>query len=484
MDPALADASILERLLAVDSLITFGAIMLLLGLSGFFSGSETALTAASRARFQNLESEGHPEARSVNRLLADRERLIGAILLGNNLVNILASALATSLFLRLFGDAGVAIATAVMTAFIVVFAEVLPKTYAILNSDRMAMQVSPIIRLIVALFSPVVHAVQALVRATFRLFGAQVDPDAHLFSVREELRGTIQLHGEATADRAAHSEHRELNRDLRMVGGVLDLRDLEVGEVMLHRKAMYMVDADQPPTVLVDQILHAPHTRIPLWRGDSENIIGVLHVKDLLRALAKVDWDPDAVTFEDIVRAPWFVPETTELQVQLNAFLQKGMHFAMVVDEYGTLMGLITLEDIIEEIVGEIRDEHDEMVTGVRPQPDGSYNVDGTVTIRDLNRAMSWKLPDDEATTIAGLVIHEAQMIPDPGQTFTFHDFKFEVLRRKRNQITAVRVTPPPEMRARRLRAGIPRGPLPESGLAGPVGEDTGPGATDPRAET
>jgi Mg2+/Co2+ transporter CorB len=267
-------------LLEWDSIVSLLAILVLLLLSGFFSGSETALTAASRARMASLETEGNKRAGVVNRLLGDQERLIGAILLGNNVANISASAIATGLFLSVFGDAGVAVATAIMTALVLVFSEVLPKTYAILHSNTMAMAVAPLIRYLVIILSPFVTAVQALVRRTLRVFGAQIDASSHVFSVHEELRGAIQLHDESLDQTAPVAD---IGDDLSMVGGVLDLNDLEVGEVMVHRKNITMVDAGQPIPVIIDQVLGAPHTRIPLWRDNQENIIGVLHAKDLLR---------------------------------------------------------------------------------------------------------------------------------------------------------------------------------------------------------
>ncbi|HAC57926.1 HlyC/CorC family transporter [Parvibaculum sp.] len=420
--------------------VILGAIVLLLLFSGFFSGSETALTAASRARMHRLAEEGNKRARIVLRLTEDRERLIGAILLGNNLVNILASALATSLFLALFGDAGVVYATLVMTAVVLIFAEVAPKTFAITNTDRVALAVSQPLRIIIFLFGPVTAAVQFIVRHTFRIFGLDVDDQQQVLSAHEELRGAINLH---------HHEGGVVKIDRDMLGGILDLRDLEVSDIMVHRKNIAMIDASQTNAEIVSQVLGSPHTRIPLWRDEQENIIGVLHAKDLLRALAGAGWNPDAVNILEVATKPWFVPDTTTLQDQLNAFLRRKTHFALVVDEYGALMGLITLEDILEEIVGEISDEHDIDVAGVRVQPDGSVVVNGSVPIRDLNRALDWSLPDDEATTIAGLVIHEARTIPEVGQAFTFHGFRFEITRRQRNQIAQMRVTP-----ARNLKAG------------------------------
>jgi Mg2+/Co2+ transporter CorB len=224
---------------------------------------------------------------------------------------------------------------------------------------------------------------------------------------------------------------------------VLDLSDMDVSEIMVHRKSIETLDADLPPKELGAKALESPFTRLPLYRDDAENIVGVLHAKDLARAMAEASGQVEAIDFGAIVREPWFIPETTNLKDQLNAFLKRKTHFALVVDEYGALQGLVTLEDILEEIVGEIDDEHDTTMQGVRRQPDGWVNVDGEVTVRDLNRALDWDLPDEHAVTVAGLVIHEAQTIPEPGQTFLFHHHRFQVLRRQRNQLTALRISPP-----------------------------------------
>ena len=329
--------------------MTIAAIIVLIALSGFFSGSETALTAASRARMNRLAEEKNNRAALVLKLTDDLERLIGAVL-GNNLVNILASALATTVFLSLFGDAGVVYATLVMTAVVVVFAEVMPKTYAITNTDRFALAVAPILRVIVWVFAPITMTVQWIVRGFLRIFGVDISETQNVLSSHEELRGAINLH---------HREAGLVKRDRDMLGGILDLSDLDVSDIMVHRKNMTMLDASSSNEAIVTDVLAAQHTRLPLWKDEPDNIVGVLHSKDLLRAVASAGWKPDAIKILDVASEPWFIPDTTPLQSQLNAFLRRKAHFALVVDEYGGLMGLITLEDILEEIVGDISDEHD-----------------------------------------------------------------------------------------------------------------------------
>jgi len=408
------------------------AILVCLLLSFFFAGSETALMAFSRARMLRLEKTGNRRAGVVNRLMETRERLIGALLLGNNAVNILASSLATSVFLLWFGDVGVIYATVVMTVLVVVFAEVLPKTAAINDADRIALMAARPIDWVVRLLGPVLTAIEAVVRGVLKLIGVRTN-DEHLLSAHEELRGAVDLlHKEGSVGK--------LDRD--MFGGLLDLRELNVSDVMIHRTEMITVNVDDSPQAVVAAVLAAPVTRVPLWRGSSENIVGVLHAKDLLRAVQAADGDLAKVDIASLARPPWFVPDIRPLSEQLKAFRRRKTHFALVVDEYGEVMGIVTLEDILEEIVGDISDEHDITVSGCTPQPDGSLTVDGAVPIRDVNRLMDWSLPDNEATTIAGLVIHEARAIPEAGQSFTFHGFRFRVLKKERNRITALHIVP------------------------------------------
>ncbi len=409
-------------------------IIVLLAVSAVFSAAETALTGVSRARMHQMEREGDKPAERVNRLIDDQERMIGSVLLGNNLINILISSLATEIVSRqLPGGWGVAVSTILVTVLVLVFAEVLPKTLAIGRPDDVARFLSTPTLIVVKLFGPVIFGIQAVIRSAFRLFGVNLSEEADAEMAQAEIRGAIEYH---------HEEGLVESRDRRMLGGVLDLAEMDVSEVMVHRTSIVMLDADQPIRAVIAQALEAPYTRMPLYRGEPENVVGVLHAKDLARAMEAAGGDLDAIDISDVAKTPWFIPDTTNLKDQLNAFLRQRNHFALTVDEYGALRGLVTLEDILEEIVGEIEDEHDFTVEGVRRQPDGSVNLDGTVTIRDLNRAMDWNLPDEEAVTVAGLVIHEAQTIPDPGQTFIFFGHRFQVLRRHRNQITALRISP------------------------------------------
>jgi Mg2+/Co2+ transporter CorB len=413
--------------------LTVAAVVICLLISAFFSASETALTASSRAAMMRLEKQGNRDATIVNRLLATRERLLGAILFANNVTNIAASTLATGLLLALFGHAGVLYATLVMTLLIFVVAEVLPKTAAFNMPDRVALVVAQPVERTVVWFSPILRAVEWLVRLILRGVGMPVGKIQSILTPREELRGAVDLlHRSGVVEK--------FDRD--MMGGVLDLRELVVSDVMIHRTKIVMLDADEPPGEIVDAVLAAQVSRLPLWRGSPDNIIGVLHAKDLLRALNAAGGDATRIDIVGLATPPWFVPDTTPLYEQLQAFRHRKTPFALVVDEYGEVEGLVTIKDIVEEIVGDIANEHEIAVPGVRALPDGSVNVDGAVPVRDLNRAMDWNIPDDEATTIAGVVIHEARSIPEPGQSFTFHGFRFNVLRKTRNRITTLRVTP------------------------------------------
>jgi Mg2+/Co2+ transporter CorB len=437
--------SLLDSLAFLDATfwLTAAAIFGLLLLSAFFSGSETALTAASRGKLRAQADKGSIGAATALAVKEDDERMIGTLLLGNNVVNIAAASLATALLTRSFGTAGIALATVVMTALVLVFGEVLPKTLAITIPESAAARVAPAVRLLMWLFGPLISLVQAVVRGILALFGVRTEPGSHVLSVHEEIAGAIAL---------GHSEGAMEKEDRDRLLGALDLAHRTVSEIMKHRSQIEMVDADHAPAEIVAQVLASPHTRLPVFRGTDDNILGVIHAKELLRAMDRLlragqgDWaalrDLDVL---EIAMPPYFIPETTPLDEQMRQFLRRHTHFALVVDEYGALQGLITLEDILEEIVGEITDEFDvREEQAIEPQADGTYLVDGTLAIRTLNRALDWNLPDAEANTVAGLVIHAARMIPDVGGAFDLHGFRFEVVAKDGNRLTRLRVAPLP----------------------------------------
>ncbi|MEI4470396.1 HlyC/CorC family transporter [Frigidibacter sp. MR17.24] len=418
---------------------TAAVILVLLAASAFFSGSETALTAASRGKLRTRADKGEAGAAAALEVTEDSERLIGSILLGNNVVNILSTSLATALLTRVFGQSGVAVATLVMTLMVLIFSEVLPKTYAITQPETLASRVARPVKLFVVLLSPIVSVVRVIVRGILYLFGVRTDP-GHMLSIRDEIAGALAL---------GQSEGTVEKEDRDRLLGALDLAERTVEEIMLHRSQIKMIDAEASPAAILSAVINSPHTRLPLYRGERENIIGILHSKDLLRAVEKVR-DPQTglaqlkeLDLASVAMPAYFVPETTPLDEQMRAFLKRRSHFALVVDEYGDLKGLITLEDIIEEIVGEISDEFDPTVEHpIKPMPEGDFLVDGAMTIRDLNRAMDWNLPDEEANTVAGLVIHEAQTIPAEGQVFSFHGFRFQVVKRAENRLAKLKIRP------------------------------------------
>jgi Mg2+/Co2+ transporter CorB len=411
-------------------------LLLLLMSSGFFSGSETALTAVSRARMQALIGQGNKRALRVAKLHQKMEKVISTILLGNTLINALTAVLMTEVLTTYFGKTGVmpAIAAVTATGFLYIFSEVLPKTFAINNADRFSLFVAPLVQFFVTLTYPITHVTQLICSGFLRLFGLKIVNEPGAEERIEELRGAIELHAGSVE---------EIQDTGQMLHSILDLDDVPVSDIMVHRRNMTMLDADMPIAELVDQALNSPHTRIPIYRGDPDNIVGVLHAKALLRALHANHWKLEGIDVATLAGKPWFIPDSTDLLAQLEAFRSRHEHFAIVVDEYGALMGIVTLEDILEEIVGDISDEHDIKVSGVTAEADGSYVMDGTVTIRDLNREFGWQLPDEHASTIAGLVMYEARRIPMVGQVFVFFGFHFEILDRRRNQITRLRLSPP-----------------------------------------
>jgi len=416
-----------------EIIVLFIAIIILLVLSAFFSGSETALTASTRSRLTGLRMKGKTKAKVAIELLNKKESLIGAILLGNNLVNILASALATSLLIKLFGNTGVAYAVIIMTALIVIFAEILPKSYAIANAEKLALLVSPILKPLVFVLAPITWVMEKIVFSLLSFIGIKHDKNSRSISVEDEIRGTINLH---------HKEGRLFKLDKDMVTGILDLSEIAVEDVMVHRSNIFMVNIDDIPEKIIFQVTDSPHTRIPVWKDNNENIIGLIHAKNLLKMLNQKDGKE--ISRDDIKSSlikTWFVPETTSLKDQLQMHLRRKIKLAMVVDEYGALKGMISLEDIIEEIVGDISDEHDIDLSDVIREKDGSLIVNGTTEIRNINRNYGWDLPDEDANTISGLIINESRSFPKKGQIFQFYGFKFEILNIYKNTISKIRIS-------------------------------------------
>ena len=399
-------------------------------LSALMAAAETALTASSRARLTNMIAQNHSGALRVLKILEDPEKFISVTLLMNNVINIIGPTIVTLYAVKLFGHESAVYSTAIIATLVVIFGEILPKSFAIAKPTEIALIVTPIVSWIVFLATPVIVLIQFFINGIFKIIGFQYKGIHDEDAMREELRGSIDM---------SHQSGAVFKDEKDRLGGLLDLRDLDVSDVMMHRKDITMMDVEMPLRELISEILKTPYTRVPLYQDNTENIVGVLHAKDVLRAIIETEQKFDAINIHEIMRKPWFIPETTPVTVQLNKFLSHRNHFAIVVDEYGGLRGLITLEDILEEIVGDIRDEHDIEIPGLRSHPDGSYIVNGKISIRDLNRKTGWKLPDDNYTTIAGLIIHESKTIPEKGQSFLFFGIRFEILERERNQITKIR---------------------------------------------
>ena len=406
-------------------------------LSGFFSASETALTAVSRAQLYTLMQQGVKRAFLVDRLREKKDALMGTVLLGNTLLNIGTASLATILSLRMIGpEYGPFVATFFTTFVLLIFAEMLPKVLAFHYAMGTSLLVAPLLTLFTKILYPFTLAAKWIVRGVLRIFGVDLDV-AQESNATENIRGQIELH---------HSEGDVHKDDRDMLGSILDLNRREVSEVMIHRKQVESIDIGDEPEAIITAAIASAHSRIPLYKDDSENIVGVLHMKDLFRLIRQQKIGITREMIRRIAQKPWFVPETTILADQLAAFRSKRKHFACVVDEYGAWQGIVTLEDIIEEIVGEIDDEHDPLaIADVMPFGDSAYRVAGIVTIRDINRQLGWDLPDADATTVAGLVLHEARVIPDVGAVFEFYGYRFTVEERRHNQVTMLTVEKLPD---------------------------------------
>jgi len=409
------------------------AIIGLICCSAFFSGSETALTSASKGRLKSMSEKGNRGARRALAVTGDPDKLLSGILLGNNFVNILATALATSLFSQLLGDSGVFMATLVMTVLILVFAEILPKTYALTWPESSASVVAAPIRTFITIFAPIVFVARATVRGLLTSLGARMKKIESTQDIQDEVVGRVSL---------GVSEGMYSPEDLQRVLGALDIHNRTVENVMQHRSTIEMLNADDPLESIFARCIDATHSRLPVYRGDYENIVKIAHVRDIYRLYyhhkSAGETNPDWVRN---LKDPYFIPETTSLGVQMREFLARHTHFALVVDEYGALQGLVTLEDILEEIVGEIADEYDAAPTeDLLEAGSEEMVVDGTLPVHELNKTMNWDLPEDNANTVAGLVIHQIRYIPSQGESFHLHGHEFIIEERIQNRISRMRI--------------------------------------------
>ena len=416
--------------------VLIGSILGLILLSAFFSGAETSLTSASKARMRTLAKSGKKNAQIYEKIFADKEKLICTILLANNLVNVLASAIATSILLNYFANDGIAYVTIIMTLMILVFGELIPKTIALFKADSISLFISPIFKILIIIFYPITSSLNFLVKIILKPLNIKIinkEKNTNQLESEEELRGAIDLHGDDSKE----------SQEKQMLKSILDLDDVTVDSIMIPRKNVFSLPLSIGYTDLIKKINDNPHSRIPIWDKNTENIIGILQARQLIGFNIKKNLD---FNIRDFCKSPWFIPESSTLANQLMEFKKRKEHFAIVVDEYGEFLGIVTLEDILEEIVGDIDDELDEIkvsktIKGVKKISTDKYVVRGNVTIRDLNRELGWNFIDKDASTVAGLILYESRSIPNVGQVFLFYDHKFEILEKKNNQITLIRIT-------------------------------------------
>ena len=410
------------------------AVLIFLLLSAFFSGSETALTGASEAFMLDKDKKEHnSRAKIINKLFKQRDKLIITTLLGSNLFNTLATSLATSILIGLFGYEGVAYATIVMTFLVLVYTDMLPKSYSVKHANKVALAVAPMVKFWVYFFSPITYLLQKIVHLTFKIFKLPFNDTNNDESTISEIRGAIYMY---------NGEQKKEEKE--MLKSILDLRDIVVYDVMNHRRNLFSLDIDLPVEKIIQKVKNCPFSRIPLYQGRPENIVGIIRVKSLFKAAIEKKGKYDEINIREIMTKPWFIPDNTSLMQQLQLFRSRREHFAIVVDEYGDLQGIVTLEDILEEIVGDINDESDISnldVMGIRKITDNTYIVDGQVPLRDINRKFNWNINDENAVTIAGYLLDMTRTIPEEGQRFVFDGFQFEIIKRNKNQISSVKIS-------------------------------------------
>lgn len=410
-------------------IIIISTIVFLLALAGLISATETAITATSPGRIQQLISEGNKRAAVLKSILKIKEKVISTLLIGNSIANTLCTTIATSMFIELFGDdMGTLISSITMSFIIIIFSEVVPKAMAVAKPEKLSLFAAPGLILFMKLLAPVNKMLNYIVRFAFVLFKIDHKQD---MSGADEVRGVIEHH---------LNEGNVVKDDRDMLGGILDIRNLIVGDIMIHRSKINSVNIDNPKADIIKFALDCGHTRIPVWQNDPDNIIGILHIRDLLRLLQELKGEIDKLNIPTLLVDPWFISDNALVTQQLQAFRERQSHLACVVDEYGELQGIITLEDILEEIVGQIYDEHDVGKNKIVKISSKEYTIDGTVTVRDLNRELGWNIPDSEANTIAGFLIHEMQRIPGKGESIIIDNLKIVVKTKSSNRIKTVKI--------------------------------------------
>ncbi len=408
-----------------------GAIFVLMVLSAYFSGTETAMMALNRYRLKHLANEGHGGAKRAAKLLERPDRLLGVILIGNNLVNFSAASLATLIALDLYGERGVAIAPVVCTIMFLIFSEVAPKTISALYPEKIALPSSYILTILLWLLYPFVWMVNGCANGLLRMFGIQHDDYSDDNLSPEELR-TVVFEGSQIA---AHPQN--------MMLGILDLQKVTVDDIMVPRTEIYGIDTEDDIDVILNQIRTSQHTRIPVFKNDIDHVIGILHLRNVSKILTR---EPlTKATLLQLTEEPYFVPENTPLQLQLFNFQQARQRIGLVVDEYGDIQGIVTIEDILEEIVGEFTTDLADTSVDIHPQDDGSYLIDGGTHIRLINRQLSWELPQDGPKTLNGLIIEHLETIPESNVCIKLGAHRIEIIQIQDNVIRTAKVSKAPE---------------------------------------
>ncbi|HJD55418.1 MAG TPA: HlyC/CorC family transporter [Rickettsia endosymbiont of Pyrocoelia pectoralis] len=404
-------------------------IIVMIALSALFAATETAITASSPGKIHKLKIAGDKRAKIVLEVLKKKEKVIGTLLIGNSLINTVCTTIATTLFISFLGDNGPLVASAVMAFIIIVFAEVVPKAIAVAKAEQLALKMASTIVIFLKLFKPINIGLDYITRIFCYIFRINLHSQ---ISGTEEVRGVIEHY---------HQEGGVYKADRNMLGGILDMRNMLVSEIMIHRSNIIAINIDLPHEVIIKTLLSGAHTRIPLWRDNIDNIIGILNLKDLLRALYENNNDAKKININELLTPPWFIPENALVVDQLTAFRERKNHFAFVVNEYGDIQGIVTLEDVIEEIVGPITDEHDRHNNEIIKKSETEFIIKGTTTIRDINRELDWNLPDDDANTIAGLIIHKIARIPNQGEVIEIFNLKVIISKKIANKIDIVKIT-------------------------------------------